>query len=505
MKINILIVSLLSILILSCGSESQEGGRRGSASADGRQMGQGQGEQSAQKALSVRAFRAERRPISTYILANTTLEAIRNITVYAKLNAIVSEIRVEEGDALKKGQVLLKLDEREIRNEYDQANIALGQAELSVRQAEVKAELSAADFERAKSLYNQKLTSKQEYDQADLTSRTDVLALEDSKQQQAAATARLEAAQIQLEYTTVISPLSGIVTDRLIDVGDRVNVNEALFEMREFPPLWARIFVPEKALPQLKLGQSASIRVETYPESDFVGRIKMINPAVDASSGTVKVTIEVNRPGNLLRPGMFGTVSIATESHPNAIVIPKKSIVRERDLNYVFTIQSDDTVQRKEVEIGFSEDAWVEVLAGVEEGESIVTVGHETLNEGYPIMVQYWENDGPEVEQPARPKPPEEQPAQLARGGPGAGEGGQRGPASGDGRQRGVGAGQPGASGTGGAGRGEFFERLLEDPEVRKQYEAKLKEDPELATDPQKRRAFVREVMSELRGAQRSQ
>jgi len=459
-------------------------------------MGQGQGEQSAQKALSVRAFRTERRSISTYILSNTTLEAIRNITVYAKLNAIVSEIRVEEGDSIKKGQVLLKLDEREIRNEYDQANIALGQAELAVRQAEVKAELSAAEFERAKSLYDQKLTSKQEYDQAELTSRTDTLALEDSKQQQAAAKARLEAAQIQLDYTTVISPLTGILTDRLIDVGDRVNVNEVLFEMREFPPLWARIFVPEKALPQLKLGQTANIRVETYPENDFVGRIKMINPAVDASSGTVKVTIEVNRPGNLLRPGMFGTVSIATESHDDAIVIPKKSIIRERDLNYVYTIQADDTVQRREVEIGFSEDAWVEIIAGLEEGEAIVSVGHETLNEGYPILVQNWENDGPEVEQPARPETPKEQPAQLARGGPEGGPGGRAGTR----------AGQPGARGPGGGGgRGEFFERLLEDPEVRKQYDAKLKEDPELATDPQKRRAFVREVMSEMRGAQRSQ
>jgi len=480
--------------VLSCGSESQEGG--GGDSRGGRQIGQGQGEQSAQKALSVRAFRAERRPISTYILSNTNLEAIRNITVYARLNAIVSEIRVEEGDSLKKGQVLLKLDEREIRNEYDQANIALGQAELGVRQAEVKAELSAAEFERAKSLFDQKLTSKQEYDQAELTSRTDTLALEDSKQQQEAAKARLEATQIQLEYTTVISPLTGILTDRLIDVGDRVNVNEVLFEMREFPPLWARIHVPEKALPQLKIGQSVIIRVETYPDSDFVGHIKMINPAVDASSGTVKVTIEVNRPGSLLRPGLFVTASIATESHPNAIVIPKKSVIRERDLNYVYTIQPDDTVQRREVEIGFSEDTWVEVIAGLEEGEAIVSVGHETLNEGYPILVQNWENDGPEVAQAARPEPPEEQPAQVARGGRDGVAGGRAG----------SGAGQPSARGPGGGGgRGEFFERLLEDPEVRKQYDAKLKEDPELATDPQKRRAFARKVMSEMRGAQQSQ
>jgi RND family efflux transporter MFP subunit len=490
---NIFIISLLSILMLSCGSQGPAGGSGGSQQANGRQRGQGQGEQSAQKALSVRAFKAEKRPISTYILSNTTLEAIRNITVYAKLNAIVSEMRVEEGDILKKGQVLLKLDEREIRNDHDQAAIALGQAELAVRQAEVRAELSAAEFERAKSLYDQKLTSKQEYDQADLTSRTDDLALEDAKQQQSAAKARLEAAQIQLEYTTVVSPIDGVVTDRLTDVGDRVNTNEELFSIREFPPLWARIYVPEKALPQLKMGQSAGIRVETYPEREFTGRIKMINPAVDAASGTVKVTIEVTRPGNLLRPGMFGTVSIATDTHPDAVVIPKKSIVRERDLNFVFVIQPDNTVQRREIETGFAEDAWIEILSGLNEGDSIVSVGHETLNEGYPIMVQTWENAGPEGEQPAAPQAPKAEPVQHAQGGPGSGGAGQVGLRAGP-----VGTGGPG----GGGGRGEFFQRLLENPEVRKRYEAKLKEDPELATDPQKRRAFAREVMSELRGAQ---
>lgn len=504
MKRNILAVILLSMLglSLSCSSEGSAGGNDASAQRSGGQRSQRQGEQSAQKALSVRAFRADRRPISTYILSNTTLEAIRNITVYSKLNAIVSQLSVEEGDLVKKGQVLLKLDEREIRNEYEQANIALDQAELAVRQAAVRAELSTAEFERAKSLYDQKLTSKQEFDQAELTSRTDALALEDARQQHSAARARLEAAEIQLEYTTVVSPIDGVVTDRFTDVGDRVNVNEQLFSIREFPPLWARIYVPEKALPQLRMGQLAGIRVETYPEKEFEGRIKMINPAVDASSGTVKVTIEVNRPGSLLRPGMFGTVSIATETHPDAIVIPKKSIVRERDLNYVFLIQPDNTVLRKEVELGFSEDAWVEVLSGLEEGEPVVTVGHETLNDGYPIMVQLWENEGSEGTTPAEPTSPDQRPAQYAQKEPGQAESRQGRAGSPQGGQGGLRAGQGGPGGPGGGGRGEFFQRLLENPEVKKQYEAKLKEDPELATDPQKRRAFVREVMAELRGTQ---
>jgi RND family efflux transporter MFP subunit len=323
----------------------------------------------------------------------------------------------------------------------------------------------------------QKLISQQEFDQTALSSRTDALAADEARQQLIAAEARLEGATIQLEYTTIESPLDGVVTQRLVDIGDRVNVNEALFTVQEFPPLWARIYVPEKSLPELSVGQLATIEVETYPDKEFEGRIKMISPTIDASSGTVKVTIEVRRPGRYLRPGMFGTVLIATETHPDALVIPKKAIVRERDLNFVYVIKPDGTVSRQEIEIGLSEENRVEILSGLEEGDNIVSVGHETLNDGYLVAVKSWEGDAPESYTPPPETAERPQTQQIAEG--------RRGPPEG--------------------GRGRFFERLMENPEIKKKYEARLAEDPGLATDPQKRRAFVREVMPQFRQAQGGQ
>jgi len=203
----------------------------------------------------------------------------------------------------------------------------------------------------------------------------------------------------------------------------------------------------------------------------------MISPTVDASSGTVKVTIEVDRPGRYLRPGMFGKVLIATETHQNALVIPKKAIVRERELNYVYEIQGDQTVSRREVETGFSDENNVEVVSGLEEGTVIVTVGHETLNDGYLVAVKGWDGEVPEGFQvPAKPaaQPPQTQVAESHQGGPQA-------------------------------GRAGFFERILENPEIKKKYEARLADDPTLATDMQKRRDFVREVMPQFRQSQGGQ
>jgi hypothetical protein len=222
----------------------------------------------------------------------------------------------------------------------------------------------------------------------------------------------------------------------------------------------------------------------------------MISPVVDSASGTVKVTIEVTRPGDILRPGMFGTVYIATETHEDAIVIPKKSIIRERDLNFVFTIEDEGTVTRREVETGFTEEDWVEALSGLKEGESLVTVGHETLSEGYPVVVQAWETESGEVQrvatQPVSETPSDEkdQERQLADSTP-------PGPSE---------SGTPGVFGRGSGGdRQQFFERMLQNPEIKKKWEAKLKEDPSVASDPEKRRAFFREIMSEVRGGRAQQ
>ena len=493
--------ALLTILVCLGACSSQESGQRQGRNFRGQRGGGSASGEGGETAISVKAHHVGQRPISTFIIANTTLESIRDVVVYSKLNAIVSELHVEEGDWVKQGQAVAQLDELEIRNEFDQAQIAVQQAQVAIGQAQVKAELSLANYDRARSLFEQQLTSQQEFDQAALTNRTDELALEGARQQLDAVNARLEAARIQLAYTTISSPLRGVVTQRLIDVGDRVNVNEQMLTVQEFPPLWARIYVPEKALSELQAGQQTQVAFEAYPDKDFTGRIKMISPTIDVASGTVKVTIEISKPEGLLRPGMFGTVHIATQTHADAIAVPKKAIVRERDLSYVFLVQPDETVVKREVQLGFSEENWVEIVDGVQAGDGVVTVGYETLNDGYLVKVAEWENvtgKTPRMaESQTTPAPPRtDGSASSSPAGASQNRQSQERPET---RSQGDAARGPGASAGrrgGGRGRGQMLARLLENPEIQQQYEAKLAKDPSLADDPQKRRAFIREMMS---------
>ena len=346
----------------------------------------------AEEAVSVKAVYVVRKPISRYLIANTSLEPIREITVYAKVNALVEDLLVEEGDLVKNDQLLAKLDDKEIRNEYNQARIAVSQSRLTLEQAEIRSRLSRANYKRSEDLVTQKLISPQEHDQAALTNETDSLAVTLSFQERDAAVSRMEAAQLQLDYTAIRSSINGVVTERLIDIGDRVNLNEALFVVQDFHKLWARIFIPEKEISQVRIGQQAKLKMQAYPEKFFRGSIKMISPIVDSDSGTIKVTLEVETRQNRLRPGMFGTVYITTETHPLAIVVPVQSIVRERDENRVFVVGKDNRVKKRKVEIGFREDNEVEISSGLSEGETVVTVGQEGLNDGYLVSILEWED-----------------------------------------------------------------------------------------------------------------
>ena len=302
------IVPILIILILAaCSSDSGDSeSPRGSQGGGRRPPGMSRGAPGGEEPVSVKAAHVARRPISRFLIANTTLESIRKVSIYAKVSALVESILVEEGSSVEKGQVLVRLDDREIRNEYDQAAIAVDQATLTLEQAGVRAKLSQADFVRAKDLLDQRLISPQEYDQAALTNETDALGLRVSQQQKEAAIARLAAARLQLDYTEIRSPIGGVITVRLIEVGDLVNVNQETFSVEDFSPLWSRIFVPERELSQIKMGQQAILRLQAFPDRVFRGRIQMINPTVDPESGTVKVTLEVLRNGVSCVRGCLG-------------------------------------------------------------------------------------------------------------------------------------------------------------------------------------------------------
>ena len=483
---------LLFLALFACGEEEAQQTQGGRAGRGGRGGG---------AAAPVKVETVKQGDISAYILKNTTLEAERWVDVRARRAGQVIALLKEEGDPVREGTVMARLD-------ADAAQISVAQREVAYREAKQR-------YEREDALFQRNLGSKQSY--------------ENAKTQLESAKAQLEQAKLDLSYTAIRSPIEGIMTLRNIEVGNMVTNNQVVASVAKFDPLLARIQVTEKDFGKITIGQTARITVEAAPEREFTGTVKMISPVVDPESGTVKVTVEIPRTdASLLRPGMFASVYIITETRRNTLVIPKKALVLEGEGNQVFTFETDPETgrgqaQRKRIEIGFTDSDRLEILNGLSQGEQVITVGQEGLRPGSPVRLvgeaapPAFAGRGGQGGQGRAGR------GQMGQGGQGRqgrgqmgqgeqgrqgrgqmGQGGQgRGFAGGDGQGR-QGRGQMGqggqrgggfAGGQGGGDPTDRMKRMIERfPEVKAEYEKRVKDDPELATNMEKLRAFVAEM-----------
>ena len=169
-------------------------------------------------------------------------------------------------------------------------------------------------------------------------------------------------------------------------MGDRVNANQQVYTIEDFKPLLIRVSVPTSDAIKLKTKMPAEVMTEILKGTLFEGNVKLINPRIDVQTGTVKVTVEVVDESLRLKPGMFVEVRIAIGAKENVLVIPRKAILYKQNKTYVFVMNRMQVSQR-EVLLGLTEEDYVEVTSGLEQGEVIVIVGVEGLKDGQRVDV----------------------------------------------------------------------------------------------------------------------
>jgi RND family efflux transporter MFP subunit len=371
--------------------------------------GQGSGEAAA---VPVEVIAVSRRTISSFLETNGTLEAENEVDIVARVAGPIVELATEEGRIVKKGQLLARIDKKQTAAQVEVARVSLAEATRA--------------HERAKAARESEIISQEVYDQA--------LAKMESAQ------AQLSNAQINLDYTDIAAPFGGIIIERAVKFADNVTANQKLFRISDFDPLLCPIQVPEKELSRLKIGQPARISVEAWPEEPFPAKVLRISPVVDATTGTIKVTLAVATRGKL-RPGMFASVFLEMDTHANALAIPKTALSFESFGDTVY-VANEGIAVRRDLEVGFEEEEFVEVLGGLSEGERVIVIGQDGLSDGTPVNILAGPGAGE-----GKPAPSPERTADG--GGPPSAEG--RGPGPGPGQGMGAGMG-PG----GGRGRMDF-------------------------------------------------
>ncbi|NBC26953.1 MAG: efflux RND transporter periplasmic adaptor subunit [Bacteroidetes bacterium] len=312
----------------------------------------------AARLIPVQVSQVSRGDISAYYSNTATLEAEQEATVVSKVRGIIEEITVEEGDVVQEGNILAKIDDEQYRIEANRAKATLSRLEN--------------EFQRSKELFEKNLISAENF--------------QNSRYEYESQKATYELAKLNLENTSVRSPISGIISERFVKRGNMIGTDQQLYRVTDFSPLTAILHVPEHEMSKIRKNQRAEIRADALPGQLFVGYVERISPVVDQETGTIKVTVRVDETNGQLRPGMFSRVRIVYDTRQNTRMIPKASVISE-DLNQSVYVIRDSLAFKKQIRTGYTNGQNIEVIEGLTDGEMVVTIGQSSLQDSSKVSV----------------------------------------------------------------------------------------------------------------------
>jgi membrane fusion protein (multidrug efflux system) len=304
---------------------------------------------------------AKRQPVSETLSLVGTVTANEMVEMKSETDGIVEEILFEEGQAVQKGHLLIRLDESKLT--------------ASQSEAEASFRLSKANYERSQQLFKDKLISQQDYDQAASYS--------------ALNQAGLDLKQRQLKDARIYAPFKGLVGARNISPGQVISKNTTLTWLVDCDPVKVEFNVPERFLSQLQVGQGIEIGVATFENRKFQGKVFFISPYVDPSSRTSLVKAQIPNPKLELKPGMFANLDLTLQIRQNAVVIPEVALsqILDGERARVFIVDASQSVQIKEVKLGFRLPGRVEIVSGLEGGEKVIVEGIQKIGPGSKVKL----------------------------------------------------------------------------------------------------------------------
>ena len=313
-------------------------------------------------------------PISYTVSAVGSLKTIEDVILSAKRSGIIKKMLVKEGDRIKKGQILVQLDDVD-------AKLQVERAEEMVIQAEAFLETDRTTLVRYQKLWETKVIPQQTYDDLTLKVKLDESRLALTKTE-------LEIAKQYLLDHQIVSPIEGVVDLKIAALGEHVNVapKDLILKVVQMNPLELEFYVPENLSGGIHIGSKIQFTLKAFSEEKFFGILRYISPTVDPATRNVKMKALVQNPYYRLKPGFFAEVSLQTGGNPAALIIPESALFSQEGRFYTYTVQ-DGIAKRKEVETGVRFEGKVEILKGIQAGERVVTAGHEQLSDGVKVKI----------------------------------------------------------------------------------------------------------------------
>jgi membrane fusion protein (multidrug efflux system) len=324
-------------------------------------------------AVNITSQEVQYKKIAPKLMLTGSIEGETSAIISAKTGGRVAQVFVEDGQRVTAGQPLVRLENIELSN-------GASVAKEGVRKAQANYDNNVTEYNRYKILYEQKAVAKQQLDSIETK-------LKIAETELSSAYATLGNANKQLDDAVVVAPVSGVVANKSVVIGQVVSGGLSLMTVENIGQVYAVVNIEQKDMGVVKPGMAAEITVDSYQGQMFSGVIDIINPAAAASNRMYRTKIKLDNSDNRLKPGMFVKAGIVMGAEINALVVPQNAVFQKQGLYYVYVIQGDK-VARQQIEIGQIIGDMIEVKTGVQEKALIATSNINTLKDGDTVAVE---------------------------------------------------------------------------------------------------------------------
>lgn len=299
-----------------------------------------------------------------------TLHAAQTSQLAAQMMGNIIEIRAREGDRVQRGQILAVIDEAQPRAALDRAAAADLAAQQEITASESDFTLADATFKRYQTLFEKKSVSPQEFDEIKARYQAAQARREMARAGQAQAKAALQQARTALSYTHIVAPFDGLVTEKKADVGTLASPGMPIFTLEDLRRYRLEATVNETDLRYVRQGQQVPVLIDSLGDRELKGKVVEIVPAADPGSRSFLVKVEVPSDA-ALRSGLFGRAQFA-RGQRSALLIPRTAVVERGQLQGIYVLDQNKVAGLRYITLGKPSSAQVEVLAGLQPGETLI-------------------------------------------------------------------------------------------------------------------------------------